>query len=100
MNKTDFLNAICGKSVVRQIDGIEVEIKALTVLEVQQLQASTDPVDQSMQMIIAGLVNPQLDKDDIESLKAAKAGFIAKLAREISELSGLSDGDSPTVGNG
>jgi hypothetical protein len=99
MNKTDFLNAICGKSVVRQIDGIEVEIKALTVLEVQQLQASTDPVDQSMQMIIAGLVNPQLDKDDIESLKAAKAGFIAKLAREISELSGLSD-ENPTVGNG
>lgn len=99
MNKTDFLNAICGKSVVRQIDGIEVEIKALTVLEVQQLQSTSDPVEQSMQMIIAGLVNPQLSKDDIEALKQAKAGFIAKLAKEISELSGLSD-ESPTVGNG
>lgn len=99
MNKQDFLKAICGKSVTRQIDGIEVEIKALTVLEVQQLQSTNDPVEQSMQMIIAGLVNPQLGKDDIEALKQAKAGFIAKLAKEISELSGLGD-ENPTVGNG
>jgi hypothetical protein len=102
MNKTDFLNAICGKAVKRTIEGIEVEVKSLTVLEVQQIQAIKDPFEQSLQMVLVGLINPKLDKEDMETLKKAQAGFIGKLAKEITKVSGLDSdsNESPTVGNG
>lgn len=101
MNKLDFLNAICGKAVQRTIDGIEVSIRSLTVLETQQIQDIKDPVEMSLHMIVIGLVEPKLELEDIAELKNSKAGFVAKLAKEISDVSGLSaSDDSPTVGNG
>lgn len=100
MNKQEFLNAICGKAVKVMIEGIEVEIRSLTVLETQKLTSFKDELEASMQAIILGLVSPQLETGDVEYLKKAQPGFVFKLAREISKISGLvEDGESPTLGN-
>lgn len=101
MDKIDFLNAITGKSVVREIEGIEVKIKSLTVLETQQLSNDKlSDVDAAIELIYYGLVDPKLDRNDLETFKNAKAGFVMKLAKAISEVSGLGDSETPTVGNG
>lgn len=100
MNKLDFLNAITGKPVKVTIDGLEVEIRSLTVLETQELQGKSE-IDAALGMVIAGLVTPKLEKSDIDQLKQASPGFIMRLTKEISKLSGIdSSDDSPTVGNG
>lgn len=100
MNKLDFLNAICGKPVSVTIDGIEVEIRSLTVLETQQLQGKTE-IDAALQMVVMGLVTPKLETADIESLKKASPGVIMRLTKEISKLSGIDvSEESPTAGNG
>jgi hypothetical protein len=100
MNKFEFLQAICGKPVLREIEGITVEIRSLTVLETQELSKAENEIEASLKLCILGLINPKLESEDIELLRKAKPGFIIKLAKSISELSGLSDTDSPTVGNG
>lgn len=100
MNKIDFLNAICGKPVKVTIDGLEVEIRSLTVLETQELQGKSE-IDAALGMVIAGLITPKLEKSDIDQLKQASPGFIMRLTKEISKLSGIDvSDDSPTVGNG
>lgn len=100
MNKIDFLNAICGKPVKIAIDGLEVEIRSLTVLETQELQGKSE-IDAALGMVIAGLVTPKLEKSDIDQLKQASPGFIMRLTKEISKLSGIdTSDDSPTAGNG
>lgn len=100
LSKIDFLNAITGKPVKVSIDGIEVEIRSLTVLETQELQGKSE-IDAALGMVIAGLVTPKLEKSDIEALKQASPGFIMRLTKEISKLSGIDSSDeSPTVGNG
>ena len=100
LSKIDFLNAICGKPVSVTIDGIALEIRSLTVLETEQLQGKSE-IDAALGMVIAGLVTPKLEKSDIEALKQASPGFIMRLTKEISKLSGIDSSDeSPTVGNG
>lgn len=100
MNKIDFLNAITGKPVTVTIDGLEVEIRSLTVLETQELQGKSE-IDAALGMVIAGLITPKLEKSDIDQLKQASPGFIMRLTKEISKLSGIDvSDDSPTVGNG
>lgn len=100
MNKIDFLNAITGKPVKVTIDGLEVEIRSLTVLETQELQGKTE-VEAALGMVVAALVTPKLDKSDIDQLKQASPGFIMRLTKEISKLSGIDSSDeSPMVGNG
>ena len=100
MNKLDFLNAICGKPIKVTIEGLEVEIKSLTVMETQQLSKDglTD-VEAALELIYYGLVEPKLDRDDLEVLKTAKASFVMKLAKAITEISGMSEDESPTRGN-
>lgn len=100
MNKIDFLNAITGKPVTVTIDGLEVEIRSLTVLETQELQGKSE-IEAALGMVVAALVNPKLEKSDIDQLKQASPGFIMRLTKEISKLSGIDvSDDSPTVGNG
>ena len=100
MNKLDFLNAITGKPVKVTIDGLEVEIRSLTVLETQELQGKPE-IDAALGMVVAALVTPKLEKSDIEQLKNASPGFIMRLTKEIGKLSGIDSSDnSPTGGNG
>ena len=98
MNKIDFLNAICGKPIKVTIEGLEVEIKSLTVMETQQLSEKTD-IEAALELIYYGLVEPKLNREDLETLKNAKASFVMKLAKAITEISGMSEDDSPTRGN-
>ena len=98
MNKLDFLNAICSKPIVKEIDGIEVQIKALTVMETQQLSDKTD-IEAALELIYYGLVEPKLNREDLETLKNAKASYVMKLAKAITEISGMSETESPTLGN-
>lgn len=102
MNKLDFLNAICGKPVKVTVDGLEVEIKSLTVLEMEQIHNSgKNEIESALLTVVYGLVDPKLDPEDLSALKQAKPGTMMKLAQEISKLSGLVEsGESPTVGNG
>lgn len=98
MNKLDFLNAICSKPIVKEIDGIEVQIKALTVMETQQLSEKPD-IEAALELIYYGLVEPKLNREDLETIKSSKASFVMKLAKAITEISGMSDTESPTRGN-
>lgn len=100
MNKQEFLKAICGKTVKVNIDGLDLGIRSLTTMETQELQGKKE-IDTALEMIVLCLTEPKLDKENIEELKLAQPGFISKLAKEISKLSGLDQSDeSPTVGNG
>jgi len=47
MNKFEFLQAICGKPVTREIEGITVEIRSLTVLETQELSKAENEIEAS-----------------------------------------------------
>lgn len=99
MNKHDFLDAICGKAVTRDIEGLKISIRSLTVLELQEIsKLTTDEFEATLLTVVYGLVEPQLDKSDLAALKQAKPGLIMKIAKEVSELSGLTD--DPMVGNG
>ena len=99
MNKAEFLSAICGKPVDRVIDGIPVKIRSVTVLETQEIsKVEGDEIEAALQLCFYGLVEPKLDKEDLVILRNATAGFIMKLAKEISDLSGLGE-QNPTVGN-
>mgnify|MGYP006371711203 FL=1 len=102
MNKLDFLNAICGKPVNVTIDGLDLEIRSLTLFETEQIhnQAQTNDLEAALLTVVYGLVTPELNKSDVDALKQGKPGLIMKIAKSISELSGLTSEDSPTVGNG
>lgn len=99
MNKHDFLDAICGKSVNRVIEGLSISIRSLTVLELQEISKLTqDEFEATLLTVVYGMSEPKLDKEDVAALKYAKPGLIMKIAKEISELSGLTE--NPTGGNG
>lgn len=102
MNKHDFLNAICGKPVKVTIDGLNLQIRSLTVLETEQIhkEATTNEIDAALLTVVYGLVEPALDKSDLSALKQGKPGLVMKIAQAISELSGLKSDETPTVGNG
>lgn len=102
MNKLDFLNAICGKPVNVTIDGLDLQIRSLTVLETEQIhrESANSEIDAALLTVVYGLVEPSLDKADLTALKNGKPGLLMKLAQEISKLSGLVTEDSPTAGNG
>lgn len=102
MNKHDFLNAICGKPVSVTIDGLDLQIRSLTVLETEQIhkEASTNEIEAALLTVVYGLVEPKLDKTDLVALKNGKPGLVMQIAKEVSRLSGLTSDESPTVGNG
>jgi hypothetical protein len=99
MNKHEFLDAIVGKSVTCDIEGLQISIRSLTVMELQEIsKLVTDEFEATLMTVIFGLVEPKLDKEDLAGLKYAKPGLIMKIAKEIRELSGLTE--NPTAGNG
>lgn len=102
MNKIDFLNAICGKPVSVTIDGLDLEIRSLTLFETEQIhnEAQNNDLNAALLTVVYGLVTPQLNKTDVEALKQGKPGLLMKIAKEISQLSGLTSEESPTVGIG
>lgn len=102
MNKIDFLNAICGKPVNVKIDGLDLQIRSLTVLETEQIhkESANSEIDAALLTVVYGIVEPSLDKSDLSALKNGKPGLLMKIAQAISELSGLKSDDSPMVGNG
>lgn len=102
MNKLDFLNAICGKPVSVTIDGLDLEIRSLTLFETEQIhnQAQTNDLEAALLTVVYGLVTPELNKSDVDALKQGKPGLIMKIAKAISELSGLTSEETPMAGNG
>lgn len=106
MNKADFLKAICGKAVGFEIPEVgTVQVKGLTVSQVQEISevAEKNPYQSAVLTIVLGMVDPQLDKADVETLFAGDAGILTAIAERIAELSGMKGGsedESPLGGNG
>ncbi len=100
MNKRDFLDGICGKAVDFKVEGLgTIKVKGLTVLATKEIQADyeQDPVGAAIATLLYGVVEPSLDKDDLQAIYQANSGMVMKIAQRISELSGLEveDENSP-----
>lgn len=101
MNKSDFLDAICGKPVKVTIQGLNVVIKSITVAEMIQLNQrfANDEINLALHAMVYGLVEPKFTEDELEILKQGHPGIILEISKEILKLSGLVEPDeSPTVG--
>lgn len=100
LSKRDFLDGIVGKSVDYTVEGLgDVKIKSLNIAATKEIQNeyAEDPIGAALVSVIYGMVEPQLDKDDLATLYEGKPGVIMQLAKRISELSGLVEDtdDSP-----
>ena len=96
MNKRDFLDGITGKPVDFEIEGLgKIKVKGLTVQATKEIQADyeNDPVGAAIATLLYGVVEPSLDKDDLNTLMQGNAGMVMKISQRISELSGLEKDD-------
>lgn len=101
MNKQDFLNSIIGKPTQINVEGMYLSIKSVSIEDLELIEStSSNNADRALLLIVYGLVDPKLEKEDIDQLKKAKPGLIMKLAEMITKISGLTDEDeSPTGGS-
>lgn len=72
-----------------------VRLRGITTDELIGIQstASNDNIDNALQMIVVGMVEPQLTHEDVVWLRKLPAGIVTRLAKEVSRLTGLTDED-------
>lgn len=99
ISKQDFLKGITGKPVELDLEGIGViKVKGLSVAELTEIQGLSEKDDMlaALYTIVYGVVEPKLDKEDVEYIKQATPKLTMVIANKISELTGLSNKtDSP-----
>ena len=103
LNADDFLDGIAGEAVDMEIPGLgTVKIRSLEYMDLQRINkmARGDEMEAGFQIAIVGLVEPQLNTEQIERLKKSKPGVIAQIAKRVSELSGIRDDIENLVGSG
>jgi len=94
LNKKDFLAGICGDNVEFSIPNVgNVMLRSLTVKELKTIanDYKTDDIGAATATLLYGMVEPKLDKSDLEALESAIPGIIMNISKRISELSGLND---------
>jgi len=99
MNKQQFLDGITGKPVDFEVDGLQIKIRSLTVMETKDIQANYTgkEFEAALVTVIYGVVEPKLDMDDLEAIQGAKPGAVIKISKAIADSSGLTveNDDSP-----
>jgi hypothetical protein len=98
----DFLTLLACKPEEYVIDGVAVELRALTFSEVQGIATkhSGDNTEMAFQALRLGLVTPQLDDAQWEQVRGGKSGPLMKMATRVMEISGMTEGSGPLAGNG
>lgn len=98
----EFLARLGGKSELYEVDGLVVKIRSLGYEDVQVINsaANGNNMEMAFQAIRLGLVEPQLDDEQIEALRKAQPGPLMNIARRVMEISGMVEGDGPLAGTG
>lgn len=98
----DFLAALSCEPEVYETNGVTVELRALTYVEVQRIAAKhkDDNNELAFQAMRLGLVTPKLDDEQIEQVRLGKAGPLMNIARRVMEISGMVEAAGPLAGAG
>lgn len=90
LTKEQLLNQLQGKTEIVDIEGVgEIEIKSLSFADVEILQGLEAGMGSALVLIRLGLVNPELDEEDLQLLSSSNPKKILAIAEAISELSGM-----------
>ena len=98
----DFLALLACKPEQYAVDGVEVELRALTFAEVQGLATkhAGDTTEMAFQALRLGLVTPQLDEEQWAQVRNGKSGPLMKMATRVMTISGMNEGSGPLDGAG
>lgn len=98
----DFLGALACQPEAFEAEGVTVELRGLTLVEVQNLsqQYANDSTEMAFQALRLGLVTPQLSAAQFEQARNVKAGPLMQMAKRVMELSGLAESSVPLAGSG
>src|SRR5687768_11540844 len=88
---TDFLTLLACKPEEYVVDGVAVELRALSFAEVQGIatQHGGNNTEMAFQALRMGLVTPQLSEEQWEAVRAGKSGPLMKMATRVMEISGM-----------
>ena len=90
INKSQLFEQLAGKTSTIKLGQLELVIRSLSFADVQQIQSlELDGFETSLHFIIAGLVEPKLSEDDLDTLKQSNPKALFEIAKHIQELSGL-----------
>ena len=95
ITKAQLFESLTGKPQVITIDGIgEIKIKPLSLADVQTLQMKElEGIETSLEIIKMGMVEPDLEVEDLNKLRNSLPKKVFEIAKSISELSGMSEDD-------
>ncbi len=99
----DFLAALVCEPEIFETDGVTVQLRSLTYVEVQRLVAKhkDDNEEMAFQALTLGLVKPELNEEQLAQLRTSKPGPLMKIAKRVLQLSGLAEDSGPlAVGGG
>ena len=103
LSGAELLQLLACEPETYEVQGVTVELRALTFTEVQKLAKipGDDNVEANFQALRLGLVSPQLTDAEFEQLRNVKAGALMKMAQRVMLISGMTDeeeGGSPLGG--
>lgn len=98
----DFLALLACEPEEYTVDGVAVELRALSFTEVQGLATkhAGNTTEMAFQALRLGLVTPQLDEAQWERVREGKSGPLMKIANRVMEISGMTEGSGPLAGTG
>jgi len=100
----DFIAGLTGEPELFEVEGLVVKIRSLTYAEVARINKEFDGnnFEMTFQSAKLGLVEPKLNDEQLEQLRAARPGPITAIAKRVLEMSGLGgDSNGPlAVGGG
>lgn len=93
LTREQILTRKIGGEVVTLPSGGTVKVRGLTRNQAQQVQDAPEGIDRDSMMIHLGLVDPELSAEDVVAwFDVAPAGDVLAIAREVSRLSGMLEG--------
>ena len=108
LNRSNFLEFLTGEAQPLTLsDGMTVMIRPLTLVERERVRLAAmkdggevDTVAMEVQTVLAGLAEPRLSDEDVETLRQGRAGVIDFIAKAIMDMSGMGDEDEKKAGAG
>lgn len=102
LSGAELLQLLACEPETYEVQGVTVELRALTFTEVQGIanQHSGDNTEMAFQALRLGLVSPQLDETQFDQLRGGKSGPLMKMAQRVMEISGMTEGGGPLAGTG
>lgn len=93
----DFIKGVIVEPQDYEVPGLGwVQVRGVTTLEMQRINEKADG-DQVRMMALAirmGLVQPELNDEQVDALASGQAGIVTRIANRVMELSGMSTSEA------